>query len=64
MPKTRAGFPGVVIAVLFTCPAARQVAADGMVFRPIDYKGSLNREQFQQHCDKHKTQKQILENLK
>jgi hypothetical protein len=32
----------VVTAVLLTCPIAQQVSADGMVFRPIAYKGSLN----------------------
>jgi hypothetical protein len=29
-------------AVLLTCLTARQVPADGLVFRPIAYKGSLN----------------------
>ena len=42
MSKTRVGFLSVVIVVALTSLAVQQAAADGMVFRPIAYKGSLN----------------------
>jgi hypothetical protein len=41
-PKIRAGLLSVAGAVLLTCLAAQQVSADGLVFRPIAYEGSLN----------------------
>ena len=42
MPKYRLGFVSVVVAVLLTPLTVRQVAADGLVFRPVAYEGSLN----------------------
>ena len=42
LPKPRAGLLGVASAVLLTCLAGQQVSADGLVFRPVAYEGSLN----------------------